>query len=432
MDEEFQKYVINAIDCIDENSDEFKVSGKNNSIFRRLKDFLLDKSSFNLDKFRISDDIFKQKLNDILYEAKQDESPLNRFKEEINKLRKEIGQNGFSEFTILFPLNLEFSETLDPEDFSVMGHEIQFIPFQNRDKYFSDVQEYDDFCEFIEKCPNNIKFNSDNIWKFEFKAYNRGYALEKLEKLLKLLLGKINYSIYFNTLYPWKFDKNVHPKRWSDLRLPFIYFIFEEGNYSNFLYNEDVTLRKDVKISSIKEEKYKEHYPNLSSLSYDGDIEKKIISAFRAFQNGISEYRVEKAFLEFWRGLENLTFVDEGSFTSDVVNRAKSIIEHKDPFFEDSLDKLVDKRNDLVHEGLDVGISRRDLEMTKLLLEILIDFSIQFKDDLDKEEMSIFLKESLSKESNEVRSIEDLKHRLSSLEQKTKVVKRIIELREKE
>ena len=109
--------------------------------------------------------------------------------------------------------------------------------------------------------------------------------------------------------------------------------------------------------------------------------------------------------------------------TKKVRESVCSIIEFKDPeLFEKELKLICDKRNNLVHRGLDVEITREDLYLIKILLQHLILFFVEHKDELNYEDFR-FIQEHGRKNKNELIGFK--KERKREIE----LIEKIIELK---
>ncbi len=116
------------------------------------------------------------------------------------------------------------------------------------------------------------------------------------------------------------------------------------------------------------------HFGKFPAIEYPLDpLEERIVETVRRFQSAITEPSREGSFLEYWRGIEALTLTTENEGMDAVIRRAEAPIEPSDQdFFRYRLKRTREKRNLLVHDGVDISVTKQDQNLLKTVLESLI------------------------------------------------------------
>lgn len=374
-----------AVDCIEKDTESAKISGSENmQIFEWSIPQIFKRYEIDNGEYKISETSLNSEIRDFLNDIKNEENPGKYFKSNLDAFIGQIRSIPDSEFTIAFPLNLQFAKGRTQDEFNALGHRIQRI---SRDQW---LEDYRDDCEreekanhdkpgdnpftsFMNEVPND--FNQKyTYWFFEIEAKDQKFAVDRLEKILEYLLGKINISAHANQKEGLSSNSSPWPSGWSDLKLPFIYLVFEDGNYSEFFYDTDISVRKSFSIHSAHRSKYDHYFDLIPTFTHPlTDVEATFVETLRRFQSAISTASREDSFLDYWRGIESLTLTDETDDMTVVINRASAPIKHKRPkLFNYRLEQAREKRNNLVHDGIDITVNKRDQNLLKTVLESLV------------------------------------------------------------
>ncbi|WP_277543824.1 hypothetical protein [Haloarcula laminariae] len=349
------------VECFDEESDSDKISGSENvRRFEQLMPILVERIEEDLIEYNISSNHIQSELREFLDGLKTEAEPGKYFSENFEEFKQQIRAIKSEDYTIAFPLNLNFSPGRKREDFSALGYHIERVPRREWISQFQEVAEEteeekhqrpsdDPLSSFMAESLNELSRNY-TYWKFNIEARDQDFAIDQLEIVLEYLLGKLNFAAHSGTTEGISIDNSFWPSGWSDLKLPFIYFVFEGDEYTQFYYSEDFTPRDKFSVHSIRRsqfDRYLDEFPEPEQ-PYN-EIEETFVNAVRTFQTAISEPNREDSFLEYWRCAEQLTLADEDDDMKTVIQRAAAPLEHENPeLFRFRLQRAREKRNKLV------------------------------------------------------------------------------------
>ncbi len=199
-----------AVDCIDPGSEDRRVSGSENiSRFEQLVPILMEEVGIDPIEYRISESTFRVELCDFLNDIKHEDDPGTYFLENTGELHRRIGTKDQKQYSIGFPLNRKFNPRRKQESYKSLGHEIERISRRQWLSEFKEVAEeieqneshqHEDnpFTDFMEQVPNNFSHRNYTFWKFDLNARDEQFVVDRLEKLLGYLLGRINAAAYVN------------------------------------------------------------------------------------------------------------------------------------------------------------------------------------------------------------------------------------------
>ena len=184
---------------------------------------------------------------------------------------------------------------------------------------------------------------------------------------------------------------------WSALREPAFYLVFQDGEYQ-FLRPTDYGYRRTLKSSKGRNQEAEEFY-DLPKLEESNPVDRDLIGAFLAYQDGLTEPSTRKSFFSFWRGIERLSQTDHPK--SAVTERCRFAFEYArsdemvHPTHEKAHDEIHDKRNMVAHEGMGVGadifVGDDHRNYTKKLLDGMIELYLQHRLEFDQEDFETFL-----------------------------------------
>jgi len=431
-----QDLVNIAVDCIDEESENWKISGtRDTQLFPHILHILMKKVDLVPQNYYISEQIFRSELRKFLNEIKQEDDPGYYFVNNLGKLKESLGKKEMKRYTIGFPLNIKFKPSRRRGEFSSLGHKITRM---ERDYWLSEFKEvaeekekekdrgYEDdpFTNFMEQVPNDFSRRNHTFWKFELEARDEKFVLDRLNKVLEYLLGRINIAAYANKLEGVKMSKSIWPYPWSNLKLPFVYIIFEEDSYSRFYYSEDISPRKKFKVHSAREDLFDIKFEDFPELGFPlTRLEERFVETVRRFQSAISDPTREDSFLEYWRGVEALTLTKEDEGMDTVIKRAEAPINGLDQdLFRYRLNRARKKRNNLVHDGVDVSVTREEQNLLKIILENLIWIYCEHLEEWNEEDFRFFLE----KVGNEEGTLENTKQKFK---QNIELIDQILEVK---
>lgn len=363
-----------------------------------------DQLSINVHDKRITYNEIAEAIKEKLIEIKKEQieggladDPVNEFDRRKGDVLSELLDRGLNEYTLTFPLNLGLLEPFIDE-LAILEGEFHRIDQEKWiDDYFDVAKAEDDtfFEEFLETSPNDFLDKRFAYYEIEYEARSDGYALSRVQDLANLVLGELNYCIHQDSRGPpsSKSDSGLPYDTWSALKEPAFYLVFEDGDYL-FPRPMDYGYRRNIGISR-KSEDFIEDFYSLPALSEDTDVDRDLINAFMAYQDGLTESSTRKSFFSLWRGLENLSQIE--SSKREVKERSRFAYEYmrgKDavfPTFENAHKEIDEVRNSLAHEGVHVFVGEDHRNYAKVLLDGMIDLYFQERSDFDREDFGIFL-----------------------------------------
>lgn len=428
-----------ALECLryDRRKEEYRVQGGMGAKLQRiLDDFIEEETNFDSQRDKLTKrtliPAFQDAVIEIAEETHEEDNPdLDSLLEDKKEgvLRETLGREPTT-FTIAFPLNLRESDNI-PDSFSTPSSKFERISkTQWREEYEEPARDLDEssLVAFLDESPNDL-YESDGLggvftyWKTEFDARDHHYALGRIPEIVRLLLGKLNFIMWKRSAsVPQPVSDERPPNaRWSQLREPFVYLVFNGDVYQDFRpYDYDLRRgseggRRDM---DDRMEKFVE-FPDLSAAREDlNDLDEILANAVLAYQDGITESSIHQSFFAFWRGIENLAQVERGQDREVAVDRALFALEsmtEKGVVREELLEAIEEihgKRNELVHQGPHTGISRYHRAAAKILLDGLIELHIYYYEDASSEEdfKRLFAYGTKSEEEREeaIRVIEEI------------------------
>jgi len=419
-----------ALECIDKNSESLKVNLSDTPRFNILLHLILESEPIGFEhikeSFRVSRDTIEKKLSIILNKIKEEKNPIAAFWKEINGLKKELGKTKLNKFTIAFPLNINFGgDNNEYSSFSVLDYKIKQVKFPDWKSQFSSLfkEKEKHLHDYLCQIPNLLEDENNTYWKINIESIDDWYAMDEVEKILEILLGKINFTLNYGRVQ--LFRALFFKRRLSEIRKPFIYIIFKNNRYETCYFNIETEIRKYVGIHGSKKKQFDEGFTTFSALKTSNTMDNILLRALRSYQLGMVERSLEDSFLHFWRALETLTLKEIQENSQIVLNRALSISQVKHTkLIERMIPKMADKRNKLVHKGLETVITFEDQNFIKSMVENLIYFYIQWKDKFSHEDFMFVFNNALGCES-------DLNYKRSQREKEIKLIDKILEWKKK-
>ncbi len=428
MDDEVEKLASQLLECMEEDGSVSGISDiqKYSTTIFILAEKIINSPPFSYSDVKISKLRLESELKKIIKESKKKENEFENFKDKFDDLKNKFGRKDnedLSKFSIIFPLNLKFKGDNKPDKYTICDKEIKSIKWKEwEENYKKEVEGNEDFEEFMDRCPEelekrefeevvlpekqddvpieNVYLTKYSFWKIDLNAYDREYAMNQAEYLLEILLGKINFSVNVGTETLISYSKNVNPSGLSDLKKPFVYFVFKNQNFQGLYQANDYLIRNKFRITGNNKKRYDNNFKELPNFSSNNsEIDHEIIKALRFYQRAITEYDLVESFFDFWRGVETLTLTNEDDSMEDVVRRA-TFTQFRPKIIENRLERICNKRNDYVHNSIDVEITESDRDFARSLFEGLFYFLINNKDEFDLSELRNILDKGTKKEEN--------------------------------
>ena len=438
-----QDLVKMAVACFeDESEDQPKKEGTNTKKLDKLMSILIEKlqeeKKLTPEEYDISEQSLRQELRQFLSDIKQEDEPGQYFEQNIGELHKQLGTTEKTNYTIGFPLNLRFRPQRKQDVFSALGHEIERM---EQDAWLSEFQEpaeqietQDDqnnsnrFTEFMKEVPNDFSWSNHTFWKFEMEARDQQFVVDRLEKVLDYLLGKINIAAHAGVVEgSINISPSVWPSRWSELRHPFVYIVTKQDDSPQFYYDSDISPRNKFRVHGSRTSRYDILFDEFPEITYPlNQLDERFVEAVRHFQAAVTEPDREASFLEYWRGIEALALTTEDDGMDTVIQRAEAPLEHDDhTFFRYRLKRARNKRNKLVHDGVDIPITRHDQNLLKSILEELIWIYCANLDQWDVDDFRFYL-DNVGQETKKVAEIQ------KQYERKTELLRSILDAQQYE
>lgn len=319
---------------------EYRVQvGMGTKLQRILDDYIEAETNFSSQRHKLTKHTLIPAFQDAIIEIaeethEQDNPDLDSLFEEkkVKVLRDTLGRN-LTTYRVVFPLNLRPGESM-PDSFSMPEAEFERISEEEwREDYDEPARENDEssLVAFLRESPNDL-YESDGLggiftyWRTGYEARDHHYALSRIPEIVRLLLGKMNFVLWKRSAGVPQPANNERPPnaRWSQLKEPFFYLVFEGDEYLNYWpYDYDLRRNSEGGRRDLSEriEKFNE-FPNLSADREDlSGVDESLANAVLAYQDGITESSVHQSFFAFWRGIENLAQVEPGQDNEVVVDR---------------------------------------------------------------------------------------------------------------
>jgi hypothetical protein len=255
-----------------------------------------------------------------------------------------------------------------------------------------DAQENDRFDSFLDEFPRQlnrseaIPSQDNTFFETKYSAYDHRYVANHMESVLELLIGKINYSSHYRRATPIRGTSSQWPQGWSKLKTPLCYIIHIESSYKAYHLDSDFSPRPYMRLVGTKQKRFKQLYPAVPNFSGGvSKVDDRIQQSLRAYQQGISETDQRRAFLSFWQSLESITFSGDDDSTQEILDRAYShVLMNHSHLMDKRVESLAAKRNNVVHTGRTIEISKIDVELLKLLADANMSFVIGNRSNYDR------------------------------------------------
>lgn len=401
MNQEATKCVETLATHIEEDEDgNWQYSDDGSRFYDYLMPILVENLDISPSGLRVSETRVHGEINDLLIDVRDESEPTSVFESRIDEIIDKITDWDVVEYTVAFPLNYnERSRDLLPDTLVFRDTEFESIGLSSwKSDWIPDYEDHDGdrdlsrLCKFLKKSPNKIDNSSYTYWKTTCYARDKQFAVNHSSKALTTILGQLNYAMSYNRSEGQGTHHGPWPSRWSELRSPFVLFVYQDGEYlSHYFPSGDASYRKPESPHSAREEPFEHVLDWLPTFESEEPIDSRLIESFNLFQSGVTETYYEQGFFEFWRALEILASIDDDLQSTDaddaiagIVERVSQIHNWENPeIAKIRLERIANKRNEYVHEGEYESISRNDYNFVKVLLEGIIDFACSRRTDWD-------------------------------------------------
>lgn len=419
MDDEYLNRVQEAIECLEEGDDGDLVRvNENNRRFNIPMNRLVSDFPVDLEEMKISRIYLGKKLIGLLETCWHEEDPREEFDRRYGSLIGGIYSSPCKNYSIGFPLNLPEG----PDQINHGGIVItQLDRYEWESQFQSEAMANPEFKDFMSDSKNSFG-GRQTYWTFELEARDTRFPVNKLEQELEIILGKLIYTISHWTSRTVRTSSRIHPYAWSELRLPFVYIVLDDGDYESHFVDENPVERPSITKPALSKS-IEEDFSQIPGFQDPDEVDRRIMSGFRNFYLGSTEQNQRDAFFHYWRALENLTLTagDDETDSWDVLTRATSIVDFDEMSSEfglvadqltvgDRIRELVSKRNNLVHEGKRIIVERQDNDFLRAIFYELVPFMI-INRKWEKRNI-VFWLENAGKETT------DLERKVSGIERK--------------
>ena len=425
MNSELTSCVRKLADIIEED-DEGSAIYSGHDAFRRREELIpviLDGLDLSPDDFRISIDRLESEFSTFVLEAAQaKKEPSLYIEENLDDFRTQLYDDDLEEYHIAFPLNYRQSAChLIPDSITI--EDIEFN--RQRRKYWQSTylpredesEKKEKLNNFLSKSPNKIDHSQFTYWDCSYRARDQRYAVYRTTEVLEILLGLLNYSMWFGRAQQYQNSNEPWPKRWAQLREPFIYLLHSDEAFLGHYWPNDATLRKPTQPHSAYEERFTSKFELIPTFENEYPLDGRLLNAIRAFQAAITNTTHREAFFEFWRGIEILSLVGKDERMDQVVARATALLNWEDTEIANiRTQRVQQKRNQYVHEGNGIRITTSDRNLLKLFLEKLIELYIDKRDEWSHSEMKFMLSEFTTNEAKIDQLVDNRKSEVALLE----------------
>lgn len=422
--------VETAVSCIDPDSNQWRVSGwENSDLYDKTSELLITCLDLELREYKLSRRSLKGQLRQFLNSIKDKEDPGAYFVDHLQDLKEALRDLDTASYKFVFPLNLTYRSGYSRDEFESLGYTFSRIERQEWiDDYLESAREEaaDNTAhqtsrleEFLDLIPDDVNQNRNwTYWTVEVVARDPHFALAEATRALEFLLGRINIVHHVNQPEGRTFGGRLWPSGRSDLREPPIYLVWKDDAYFDFARGGNLAPRRRVEIprqSGRRFEHYFERFPEVES-PLKG-VEEYFVEAVLRYQGAITEDDRARSFLEYWRGLETLMLTRPEESMDRVIQRASApLAPNREGLFEDRLNLARLKRNDLVHGSGRFTVTRHDQNLLQLVLEQALFIYCNKLPDWSREDFETFLENAGKDEGTLERELERLESQIDVID----------------
>lgn len=392
-----EDYLTEALAALEERDDPSPFQ-MYDDLYDVLVDLIAHKSRLDPESLRITEEEYKNNIEQILDTVSDTSDPTEIFHKEVDNLEKEI-HSQYTEYELIFPINLRVRR-LDGLDMPLNERDLTFqkIPKREWDRVEEIAKNESTFDQALNDFPTlsgpgqTSPFSNCQFWKVKYESASMKFAVNHAANVLGLLLGKIAFASYYD-LRPHTTRQTTWKYGVTPLQYPICYLVLQNGEYKHYFTSYDYSPRWRDGLSKMHQRRFEDIYPKLPSFSGKlTETEQHLITAFQSYFQGMSEPEQIKSFLEFWRALEAATLTqDEQYKAEDPLKRGRAAMRPEQIHIsDDRINRLVNKRNGLVHKGGDVNITDGDITHLKNLCESSLWFLVSERDDFSFREFRFF------------------------------------------
>lgn len=358
-------------------------------------------------------------IHQSLNEATQEDDVTGAFHRE---LRTTLDSTSTTPFRIVFPLNIrERRNETAPRTISANSTMIRKLDEdrwdelneQAKSSYETDNNDQS-YEEFLQNASERIVSNRHNtFYEFETEARNSDIAISLLSQDLDIILGKLNFTTIDSSLdqTPLEELRSLDRSLPEAIVRPRFYLVMEEGEYQDY----HIGSRHEAYSGLRLPRGFEADFDSLRQFPVEAasqEVDSDIADAFRALQSGLTATSNENAFLYYWRGIEEITLHARSATSKEALERTLPLV--RDEFdleiLESITEDLAEKRNEIVHSGIESPVYVRDVNLLRQLLFLSIEEMLSLRNDkYTRTEIIGVLKRGLKDEGQLEKAEEDIK-----------------------
>lgn len=434
-------YIRKAVDEVENRDRPATPFFENHDSFDVLVDLIVDATESTHRELRVSEDTYKNKIEEILEDIADADDPVGDFHSQLKKVKKDLRDN-LQEYQVLFPLNFVHSSAPN-FDSSITIWDVEFRRTNHRswEKFQEKATEESHLDEFLEALPTEEPRTSplarQYYWEVTYEAGEVDYAINKIESALKILLGKIAFS---SQAFLNKHSMRNTFWRYGTISLndPLCFLVIQDDEFLTFYTSTDYTPRRRYSLSGNSRDRFEEVYPKLPDFEGEmSELEEHLASALKSYFKAISEPDDDACLRHYWQCLEAVTLTQNENYgAADPLKRARATARPQLDFEinEDRIELLTDKRNSIIHEGGEQDVSEGDIQYLKTLADYSIYFLVTDSDKYSVEEFEQFYSfgsksenSILQSKANREKEIREKEEQIDELETEIGSIEQIIE-----
>lgn len=273
--------------------------------------------------------------------------------------------------------------------------EDEWNEYTKRTVIHQEDNEVNDFENYADRLEDSSLFDpyENTFWRFEHEASDWLDAAYQFSTVLECTLGQINYAYRYGRELPLEtgeFPNLSRRHQQRGLHRPPCYLIFEDRTYSHMSKNREHHATRELKPTDPDKFTQKIEEVDLTETDTSQPIGQSVVRGFRSIHDAITAQDLHGTFHAYWRALEALTLIEDGDTMDMVPTRLQASM--KDPVGGDprpTTDRLVSKRNRLIHIGTDVRINTADVNLLKYLVESMMDHMIGVEERFRTENFTV-------------------------------------------
>lgn len=329
-------------------------------------------------------------IHQSLNEASLEDNITSAFQRE---LRTTLDSTATEKFRIVFPLNIrERRNESVPRTISANSSTIrkldkdQWNELHDEAKNSSETEDNEQsYHEFLQDASEKIVSSRHNVfYEFETNARNSNIAISLLSQDLDIILGKLNFTAIDSSLNQTALEELRSLDRLLPEAIvrPGVYLVTEDGEYQDYHAGPRHRAYSGLRLPRG----FEADFDSLRQFPVEAasqEVDSGIADAFRALQSGLTATTNENAFLYYWRGIEEITLHARGARSQEALDRTLPLV--RDEFdleiLESITEDLAEKRNEIVHSGIESPVYVRDVNLLRQLLFLSIEEMLSLRND---------------------------------------------------